>query len=147
MSPDEADALAARLHGDLRTRLGGLQIAHVRRVAQAVGNHADPRVVAAALLHDVLEHCAVATDDLAALTGDPELVRLVDVLSQRAEEPDDVYLSRCASDPLTLLIKRADLADKLVANDSTVAREVAERQRGIATRRRVLLERLAGGEA
>ena len=36
LSPAEADILAASLLGELRTRLGGLQIAHARRVADAV---------------------------------------------------------------------------------------------------------------
>lgn len=147
MSSDEADALAARLLGDRRTRLGGLQIAHARRVAAAVGDPDDGRVVAAALLHDVLEHSGITADELAALTDDPELVRLVDVLTQRSDEPDDLYLARCAAEPRALLIKRADLADKLVAPDSTVSDEVAERVRARATRRMVLLDRLVGGEA
>src|SRR5687768_5543725 len=114
-TPEAAHALAARLLGDLRTTLGGPQIAHARRVAEAVHDPDDGIVATAAFLHDVLEHGGIAADELTALTGDPELVRLVELVSQRTDESDHDYLARCASDRRALLIKRADLTDKLVA--------------------------------
>jgi len=49
ISPEDADVLAARLLGDLRTKLGGLEIAHTRRVAAVMRATNDDRVVAAAL--------------------------------------------------------------------------------------------------
>ena len=55
ISPEEADALAVRLLGGLRTKLGDVQLAHARRVAAGVSETGDDRVIAAALLHDVLE--------------------------------------------------------------------------------------------
>ena len=38
---------------------------------------------------------------------------LADALTERDGEPEQVYLRRCAADPLALRIKRADITDKL----------------------------------
>ncbi len=127
MSPEEADALAAELLGELVTTLGGRHIAHARRIAAAVSTVGDDRAVMAALLHDVLEKTPTTADELLARTGDADLVRLVQVLTQRPGEPYPDYLGRCASDPTALVVKRIDIADKLVADDSTVPPAVAER--------------------
>ena len=55
ISPEEADALAVRLLGGLRTKLGDVQLAHARRVAAGVSETGDDRVIAAALSHEVLQ--------------------------------------------------------------------------------------------
>ena len=116
----DADALAARLLGDLRTKLGGLHIEHARRVAQQVEPSGDDRVVAAALLHDVVEKGQVSLADLRAEVKDEQLVRLVDILTWREDESEELYLARCAADPMALAIKRADLADKHFHEDAQV---------------------------
>lgn len=143
MWPEQADSLAADLLGKLRTTLGGLQITHARRVAAAVLSAGDSRVTCAALLHDVLEKTEITVDDLLARTGDVEVVRLVDILTRRDSDSDTEYLTRCAADPLTLLVKRADLADKLVADDTTVPDAAAEQIRNQARERLLLLDLLA----
>lgn len=108
ISPEAADMLAARLLGDLHTKLGGLEIDHARRVTAAVRGANDDRVIAAALVHDVLEKARIS-----------------------------------AADPMALLVKRVDLADKLVADDSVVPTVVAERIRQEARERLALLDDLA----
>ncbi len=143
MSPEQADTLAADLLGELRTTLGGLQITHARRVAAAVLGTGDSRVICAALLHDVVEKTDITVDELLILTGDREVVRLVDILTHHDSDSDAEYLSRCAAEPLTLLIKRADMADKFVADDTSVADVEAERIRSQARKRLVLLDQLA----
>ncbi len=143
MWPEQADSLAADLLGKLRTTLGGLQITHARRVAAAVLSAGDSRVTCAALLHDVLEKTEITVDDLLARTGDVEVVRLVDILTRRNSDSDTEYLTRCAADPLTLLVKRADLADKLVADDTIVPDAAAEQIRNQAKERLLLLDLLA----
>jgi (p)ppGpp synthase/HD superfamily hydrolase len=143
ISSEEADVLAARLLGDLRTRLGGLEIAHARRVAARLRGTSDDRVIAAALLHDVLEKAGVSADELRAMTGDAGVVALVEVLSRRDGESEHDYLSRCAADPKALVVKRVDLADKLVADDSAVPTVVAEKVRQEARERLALLDGLA----
>jgi (p)ppGpp synthase/HD superfamily hydrolase len=143
ISPEAADVLAARLLGDLRTKLGGLEIAHARRVAAEVRATHDDRAIAAALLHDVVEKGGISADELRALTGDPAVVALVEVLSRRDGEAEHHYLSRCAADPMALLVKRIDLTDKLVADDATVPTAVAEPVRQQARQRLALLDDLA----
>ena len=143
ISPEAADALAARLLGDLRTRMDGLHIAHARRVAARVRKIADDRIVAVALLHDVVEKGRISRDELLALTGDARLVELVEVLTRNDGESDEDYLSRCAGDPVALLVKRADLADKLFADDSNLTPTDALRLRRRAGRRLALLNLLA----
>ncbi len=94
MSPEEADALASRLLSDARTRLGEFHITHARRVSAAlIGTVDDPGLVAA-LLHDVFENTATTADELRTLTGDREVVDLVEVLTRRPAESERDYLSR-----------------------------------------------------
>jgi hypothetical protein len=71
------------------------------------------------------------------------LVELVEVLTRRDLECDEDYLSRCAADPAALLVKRADLADKLFAEDSNLTPIVALRLRRQARQRLELLNLLA----
>jgi (p)ppGpp synthase/HD superfamily hydrolase len=143
MTPQRAETLAARLLGDRRTKLGGSFLAHARRVAAGVGDTGDEVVIAAALLHDVIEKSPICANDLLVMTGDERVVELVDVLTQREGESDYIYLSRCSRRPETLLIKRLDLIDKLEAPDTVVDAEVAERVRRRARQRLDLLERFA----
>jgi (p)ppGpp synthase/HD superfamily hydrolase len=138
-----ADALAARLLGDLRTKLGGLHIEHARRVAERVRPTGDDRTVAAALLHDVVEKGESSLADLLAVVRDERVVQLVDILTRRRAESEEEYLSRCAADPVALAIKRADLADKHFHGDAQVDRNTAQRLGREAQQRLELLDRLA----
>ena len=143
ISPEAADSLAARLLGELRSRMGGLQIAHARRIAASVAAIADDRVVAVALLHDVVEKGRISADDLLDITRDARLVDLVEILTRCDGESDEDYLSRCAADPAALLVKRADLADKLMAGDSNLTPKQAVGLRRQARDRLALLNVLA----
>src|SRR5262245_35076862 len=143
MTPDDADSIAARLLGELRTKLGGLHIVHARRIAERARPTGDRRVIAAALLHDVLEKTATTADELRTMTGDAHVVELVEVLTQRPGERYQDYLARCVEDPAARLLKRYDLEDKLLADDSAVPATVADRLRHKARARLALLDRLA----
>lgn len=143
ISADAAASVAARLLGELRTDLGGLRIAHARRVAARVRTNGGDRAVAAALLHDVVETERISLDALLALTADGRLVDLIRMLTRAPEESDHVYLARCAADPVAFAVKRADLADLLMADDSNVAPATAARIRRQAARRLNLLNALA----
>jgi hypothetical protein len=142
LTPRDADALAERLLGDLRTRLGGLHIAHARRMAAALGDEVDDTTYAAALLHDVIEKTDVTADVLLDLTGDAAVVHLVEVLTQNDDEPDELYLARCAAEPAALLLKRLDLTDKFVA-EVDVPEETAAAIRRQALSRLAMLDRIA----
>jgi hypothetical protein len=147
MSPKDADALAAQLLDDLRTRLGELQIIHARRVAEALVGRVDDCAIAAALLHDVIEKTGITAPELRRLTGDNEVVQLVEILTRRPGESESDYLFRCAGHPVALIVKRVDLEDKLIADDSAVAPAVAEAIRREAVERLDLLNRLSGRDA
>jgi (p)ppGpp synthase/HD superfamily hydrolase len=103
----------------------------------------DDRTVAVALLHDVVETGRITADELFLITGDTRLVELVDALTRMPEESDQEYLTRCAADPITLFVKRADLADRLMADDWNVTPATAMRIRRQAARRLNLLNALA----
>jgi hypothetical protein len=79
------------------------------------------------------------------MTGDPGTVEIVDILTRRTGEPERSYLARCAAHPLAILIKRADLLDKLVADDVQVGAGDAEQLRREATDRLALLEEIVEG--
>ena len=133
-----------RLLGALRTRLGGLEIAHARRVADAVRDEGgDDATYAAALLHDVVERGGITSAELLSSTGDPEVVRLVDLLTRADGEAYRDYLVRCCEDPRAVLIKRADLIDKFDPGDATVSAVKAEKIRRKAEQRLVRLDSLA----
>lgn len=144
MTHGEADALAARLLGTIRTRLGGLHIDHARRVAAtAVDPDDDPRVTIVALLHDVLEKVRITRDELRELVQDDWICDAIDVLTTTADEPEHEYLARCAADPVALKIKRRDLADKLESGDVRVAPALASQLQAEARAKLCALERLA----
>jgi (p)ppGpp synthase/HD superfamily hydrolase len=142
-TPAAADALAARLLGDLRTKLGGLQIEHARRVAERVRATGDDRTIAVALLHDVVEKGESSLGGLLAVVQDERVVHLVDILTRRGRESEEEYLSRCAADPVALAIKRADLADKHFHGDAQVDQDIAQRLGQEAQERLELLDLLA----
>jgi (p)ppGpp synthase/HD superfamily hydrolase len=141
--PVRADELAVSLLGDVRTKLGGLHIAHARRVADQVRSRGDDRLVVVALLHDVVEKERCTLADLQAVFDDQRLVALVDMLTRRDAESDEEYLARCAADPEALLVKRADLADKDFRDDVGVPLATAQRLRRRAKERLALLDQLA----
>jgi (p)ppGpp synthase/HD superfamily hydrolase len=147
ISAVEADALAAELLGNLRTRLGGLHIAHARRVAARVRHLGDDRLVVAALLHDVVEKDRISIDELSARVRNALVMELVDVLTQDPEATEMEYLSRCAAHPLALLIKRIDLLDKLTSDDSEVTADVVAHLRSQARERLATLDHLAASRA
>ena len=120
----------------------GSQIAHARRVAAGVADSHDDRAVPAARLHDVLEKTEITAEELRTITRDSTLVALVEMLTRDQGESDHAYLSRCATDPTAVLVKRVDLEDKLVADASGVPASVAESIRRQAMERLELLEQL-----
>ena len=140
--PRAADSLAVRLLGGSRTRMGGLQISHARRVAARVRGEGD-LPFAVALLHDVIENGRTTAEDLLAATGDARLVELVVSLTRDELESEDEYLSRCAADPIALQVKRADLEDMLVADGSNLSPRLELQLRRQAGARLELLETLA----
>jgi (p)ppGpp synthase/HD superfamily hydrolase len=145
--PAWADLLAARLLGESRGALGGLQIAHARRVAIHAAYTQDHGLIAAALLHDVLEKTRTSAEELRDVCGNGDVVDLVQALTHQPDETYETYLMRCAQNPRTLLVKRLDLLDKLVTDDVQVPADVAIRIRREAMSRLRRLNRMAAKHA
>lgn len=141
ITPGDADDLATRVLADRVTKLGGRSIDHARRVAAAVAPHSD-RAVVAALLHDTVEKGCIAWPELAAAVDDDQVVRHVDALTRRDGESELEYLSRCAQDPVAVVIKRADLLDKFDPPEIDVAGDGGAAIRRQARERLALLHRL-----
>ena len=117
----QAVAFAARQHraqmrGDGRTPY----IAHPVRVALTIAmlfKCDDPEVIAAALLHDVLEKTGATRDELTAQFG-PRAAMMVSKLSKNPglphDEADHAYFEQLrAADWKTRLVKLADVYDNL----------------------------------
>lgn len=101
-------------------------IDHPRRVAENVQltssfkqlpkkDRAD--LIAAAWLHDVVEDSGddawpeVTLKDLADWGINSRVVEIVDLLTRKADVPDDTYYSRIKANPLARLVKIADITD------------------------------------
>jgi guanosine-3',5'-bis(diphosphate) 3'-pyrophosphohydrolase len=139
----EAVAFAARAHrGQLRKDGATPYVSHAFRVCLAVRELfgvADPRVLAAAVLHDTVEDTTTDYDDLAERFG-PEVAGWVAALSKDKRLPfaerEAAYGRALADGPWPVQVcKLADMYDNLcdLANLPT-----AERGRGIANARRYL---------
>jgi (p)ppGpp synthase/HD superfamily hydrolase len=139
-----ADELAKQAHGSQRTKLGELFIDHVRRVASLVASDGDELTTVAALVHDGVEKGSLTWDERAAVGADAELLTILDALTERRGETADDYLCRCASHPVALRIKRAELEDKLqTVHPAGVAPRVMKKQQDKARRRLETLLRFA----
>ncbi len=143
-----ADLLAQRAHGTSRTKTGILFIDHVRRVAARMRTDPDGDAVPAALLHDTVEKGSFEWADLRAAGAGDRLMGVIDALTERPGEPEEHYLARCAADPLALRIKRADIQDKIDANDMSRMTATARHHVETRARRRIdLLNQLAAANS
>ncbi|WP_322766907.1 HD domain-containing protein [Frankia sp. Cr1] len=113
----DAVALATRAHAGQLDKVGDDYIGHPLRVMEAVGDAArragvDPdqaRMVA--VLHDVVEDTDVTLATLTSLGYPSDVVAAVDALSHRDGESVEHYLARVADNALSVVVKRADMAD------------------------------------
>lgn len=103
-------AIAARAHAGQVDRAGRSYLAHPLRVAARVVDAGD-EVVAAALLHDVLEDSALTVDDLVRAGLPGRVVEAVEHLTRRPGESHGAAVQRAAAHPMASIVKRADIAD------------------------------------
>ncbi len=101
--------LAETHHAGQLDKAGAPYIGHIQRVADRV-SHLDPEVIAAALLHDILEDTAATAADLAA-AGIPATVIEAVVLLTKTGGPLEDYYARIREHPVALAVKLADIAD------------------------------------
>ena len=105
-----ADAIAVEAHRGQTDKLGNDYIDHPRSVARRIAP-ANAIVVAAALLHDVVEDSEFTAEDLIVRDIPAEVVAAVQLLTRRDDVPDSDYYAGIAGDPVALAVKLADLAD------------------------------------
>lgn len=121
-----ARRLAQHHHDGQVDKAGQPYLGHVLRVADRV-SHLEPEVVAAALLHDVLEDTAATAAELAA-AGIPATVIEAVALLTKTGGPLDAYYARIREHPVALAVKLADIADNADPDrQAQLAPEVRER--------------------
>ena len=105
-----AAAICAVAHSGQTDKQGMAYASHPFCVAVRTRSR-DPRVIACALLHDVVEDTPTEVDDL-VMQGIPhDVADAVDAMSRRAGEPYGAYIDRVAGNPLAATVKLADLED------------------------------------
>lgn len=103
---DKAYILAKKAHAGQVDKGGQPYFRHPLRVAQSFH---DPKLRAAALLHDVLEDSEMTVKSLLDAGIDVEIVEIVKILTRRSGESYDQYINRVALNAKATLIKLADL--------------------------------------
>ncbi|NQX25822.1 bifunctional (p)ppGpp synthetase/guanosine-3',5'-bis(diphosphate) 3'-pyrophosphohydrolase [Microbacteriaceae bacterium VKM Ac-2854] len=109
-----ADAIAERAHAAQVDKAGEVYIGHPRRVAAHVRRlfpEAPAGVVAAALLHDVIEDTDITPPALIDAGIPLEVVATVDAVTKRVGEPVESYFERVRAHAWAVMVKTADLTD------------------------------------
>ncbi len=104
----KAIEVAARAHAERIGEDGEPEILHPLRLMLRL--HADDERQVA-MLHDVIEDCGLSAEDLQAAGFSTEVVAAVEVLTGRAGETYDQYISRVVKLPLAVRVKRADVEE------------------------------------
>jgi len=117
MSPKEIEALefAVDRHAGQLDKQGKPYILHVLRVGFENYERASENVFVAALLHDVVEDCGVTLAEIENRWGN-RIATAVEHLSRRKDESYAAYIDRLKQDVIAVRVKKADLADNLMAS-------------------------------
>lgn len=103
-----AISVAARAYEGRTDRQGEPYVAHAMRVMLDVEGD-EARTVA--ILHDVLEWGSITAQQLVGEGFPPRVMRAIDAMTRRDEEPLKTWMARIQGDELALEVKRADLRD------------------------------------
>ena len=103
-----AISVAARAYDGRTDRQGEPYVAHAMRVMLDVEGD-EARTVA--ILHDVLEWGSITAQQLVGEGFPPRVMRAIDAMTRRDEEPLKTWMARIQGDELALEVKRADLRD------------------------------------
>jgi (p)ppGpp synthase/HD superfamily hydrolase len=120
LTPEVAAAKAITIiaHRGQKDRIGVAYIEHPRTVAARLS---DPREVAAAWLHDVIEDCTISAQDLLDAGISQEVVDAVVLLTRTEDVLKDDYYKAIRKNPIALAVKLADIADN---TDETRTRQL-----------------------
>jgi hypothetical protein len=121
-------AIAGRAYEAKRDSSGGLMLAHVVDVAQALGPAASPTALCAALLHDIPADTTWTVEDLSSLGVDAMACETIDILTRRSGETYISYIRRICDAPglageTARLITVADLTVSYARTNSDALRE------------------------
>jgi (p)ppGpp synthase/HD superfamily hydrolase len=103
-----AITVASRAYDGHTDRQGEPYVAHAVRVMLDVEGD-EARTVA--ILHDVLEWGSITAQDLVGERFPPRVMRAIDAMTRRDDEPLEAWMARILADGLALEVKRADLRD------------------------------------
>lgn len=121
MTVEDARNLAHTQHAGQVNKQGvDYFTAHLAPIAERLIPYGE-RAVSAGWLHDIVEDTAITFDDLLLAGAPPSVVRAVDSVSKRANEPYDDLIARAASDPLGRVVKLADNAQNISDNPALAA--------------------------
>lgn len=110
MNLAKAIALASDVFQNKTDKADEPYILHCLRVMQNVRcSHPDAKIVA--MLHDVVEDTIITFDDLRKMGFSDNIVRTVDLLTHRPEQPYDDYIKYIGLDDIATAVKLADLED------------------------------------
>ncbi|WP_353711462.1 phosphohydrolase [Arthrobacter sp. K5] len=122
-----AKAIATIAHRFQVDKVGVPYIEHPCRVAAQLD---DPKHVAAAWLHDVIEDCGITAKDLAAAGISNEVIDAVVLLTRTEDNSGNGYYKAIRENPIALAVKLADVADN--TNPERTARLEPEVRRRLA---------------
>lgn len=103
-----AISVASRAYDGRTDRQGEPYVAHAMRVMLDVEGD-EARTVA--ILHDVLEWGSITAQELVGERFPPRVMRAIDAMTRRDDEPLKLWMARILEDELALEVKRADLRD------------------------------------
>lgn len=104
--------VAARAHEGQADKAGEAYISHPSRIAARLlcDGHRD-QIVAAGLLHDVVEDSGISIDQLRHLGFPEDVLEIVEALSRREGERPDAYYARVKAVLGAVLVKDYDIDD------------------------------------
>lgn len=105
-----AVSMAKKAHQGHMAKEGGPYIKHPLRVMKKVSGD---RAKMVAVLHDTVEDTDLTLQDLKDAGFDDDVVDAVDRITKRKGESYTSYISRVKGNPLSRIVKLADISDNL----------------------------------
>jgi (p)ppGpp synthase/HD superfamily hydrolase len=127
-----ARAIATIAHRIQKDKIGEPYIDHPRRVAEKLMQKrpANPKEIAAAWLHDVVEDCGITEQDLIKAGISREVADAVVLLTRTEAVEADAYYEAIRQNPIALAVKLADIDDN--TDDGRTARLSPELRKKLA---------------
>lgn len=107
---ERAIAIAVKAHAGQIDRAGRPYILHPLRMMMRLDD-ASAQIVA--ILHDVIEDSPIGLDDLRNEGFDETIIKAIDCLTRRPDEPYEAFIARGAPNALARQVKLIDLEDNM----------------------------------